>query len=220
MKKFLIKIVLFVLILCLLTTPCFASSYTISNWDASGETDVWYSSVPINAGVGKYETGFYTATLNAMKSGVSVWNNASFLPFTITYESIHFEYDGANVWYYGGEYSFLRTYFDGLSSTALGYAPIVAPASSDTVTYVSNSIKYTKNVREFDGTERRKVAILNKGTVPATPYTTVGAHEMGHVLGWYGHTATATQLMYSSATATSVQTQDKRHIKQIYDLFY
>jgi predicted Zn-dependent protease len=66
-----------------------------------------------------------------------------------------------------------------------------------------------------------RVGIVNEYTTEK--YKTIGGHELGHVLGWYGHSALTTQLMHSSAnnlTNTTVSTQDKYHIKQFYDLYY
>lgn len=59
--------------------------------------------------------------------------------------------------------------------------------------------------------------------VSSDKYGIVGAHEIGHVLGWYGHTTIQSTytLMHPSGnnlTNYTVTTTDLAHIKQFYEL--
>lgn len=51
-------------------------------------------------------------------------------------------------------------------------------------------------------------------------YKNVVTHEMGHTLGWYGHSSNSTDLMYehSNYTNTTVKERDKMHVKQVYNI--
>ena len=49
-------------------------------------------------------------------------------------------------------------------------------------------------------------------------YINVATHEMGHLLGWYGHSTYSSDIMYSSPTSVvSLSNRDIRHISQVYD---
>ena len=212
-KVWITCIVLAVLSVALqISSVALTNTVSLQYWYASGESEVWYSSVPIYARCYDNELGFYSNLYSAMTNGITLWNNANFLPFTITRTTS----DNENVRYYGGSYSYLITAFPGLGADAEGYAPIVEPAGSTGAAWSG----YTKTIFRFDGTEKRKVAIVDVGS-DVSQYKIVGAHEMWHVLGWIGHTNNSTQLMYGAgATSTSVKAQDKYHIKQVYDALY
>lgn len=54
-------------------------------------------------------------------------------------------------------------------------------------------------------------------------YKMIGAHEIGHVLGWDDHSTDNSQLMSQSSylrNITSVGIKDKRHIEQLYDAYF
>ena len=52
-------------------------------------------------------------------------------------------------------------------------------------------------------------------------HTNVTVHELGHALGWMGHSTSSSDLMYTYANGlTTPQSRDISHLKQFYDLFY
>ena len=52
-----------------------------------------------------------------------------------------------------------------------------------------------------------------------TKYNSVCAHEIGHALGWWGHSSDRSDVMYSPYQGvTSLTDRDKYHLKQVYDL--
>lgn len=51
-------------------------------------------------------------------------------------------------------------------------------------------------------------------------YKNTAIHEMGHLFGWNGHSSKSTDVMYKYASEiTSLQKDEKTHLKQIYTLF-
>ena len=49
-------------------------------------------------------------------------------------------------------------------------------------------------------------------------YKKTCTHEMGHALGWFGHSSYSTDIMYSKGSSvTSLTTRDKRQLVQVYD---
>ena len=213
-----LRVLCIIIIICLCFSVLCSSALatSISYWYASGTNDVYYYSVPIYGSVGYYQTGSYTCALTGLSNGVSKWNSANFLPFSLSYNSITLADPNANVWYYGGDRSYLSQYFSGITSSVYGITSFATSVSSTTVYYGASA----KTVHMLDGSSRSRVAIVDQGLAPNPSYVTVGAHEMGHVLGWYGHSSNPSQLMYSAASVSSVLSEDKLHIKQIYDLFY
>ena len=58
--------------------------------------------------------------------------------------------------------------------------------------------------------------ILDKGRTEIQYKNTI-MHEMGHAIGWYGHSSVSTDVMYGiETTVTSLTTRDQNHISQVY----
>jgi hypothetical protein len=97
-----------------------------------------------------------------------------------------------------------------LSSNQAGYTAIdgryesvdMAPSTQGTVTVC----KFTSTV---------PVYVTTSGTTANTI-----AHEMGHALGWYGHSSSSSLLMYKySSSETKPQTNDLSHLKTVYSTY-
>lgn len=66
-----------------------------------------------------------------------------------------------------------------------------------------------------------KMAIVKRSDGTLAKYKNTATHEMGHLLGWVGHSSKSTDIMYAQENGiTTLTTRDKNHIKQIYNLFY
>lgn len=69
-----------------------------------------------------------------------------------------------------------------------------------------------------------EVVVITDSGYTNERYQTAGTHEMGHVLGWQGHSTDAGQLMHFSANNYTVATpqsgKDIPHLAQLYNLYY
>ncbi len=88
------------------------------------------------------------------------------------------------------------------------------------ITYYSSSLQYyldyygtTKYLRTISSA---KVCILDKGrNLPQTKKTFM--HEVGHALGWFGHSVDSEDVMYGSGSSVDALTNhDKLHLLQVY----
>jgi len=62
-----------------------------------------------------------------------------------------------------------------------------------------------------------KVGIVYEGKIDVNLYRNTMTHELGHALGWFGHSGNASDIMYSArSTKTTISTRDARHLSQIY----
>lgn len=82
-------------------------------------------------------------------------------------------------------------------------------------TYTYGSLTKTGKVTTYS-----KIAIIEKSN-PRTDmaYSKTATHELGHALGYAGHSTTKGDIMYTSSTSNTTNaltTRDINHLKQIY----
>lgn len=63
------------------------------------------------------------------------------------------------------------------------------------------------------------MGIVKRSDGTLAKYKNTATHELGHLLGWAGHSSKNTDIMYAQengvTTLTTLTTRDKKHIKQI-----
>ena len=111
---------------------------------------------------------------------------------------------------YGVTYNELKAtgLFDTMTSTQAGLSR----------TYSNFEKYYYHNGNQKTGELITSVNIAIKDRdVTQDAYKSVCTHELGHSLGWAGHTPGSTNIMYHTASSiTSLTYVDKRHLIQVY----
>ena len=152
----------------------------------------------------KMNTNGYFFFLSAFQHSVSQW--ASALPISITAVNT----PGSQTFsVYGGTVSELAT---------LGYTSL--PSGINGITYYSCSAEGgwsygTSTMQGYKYTSATCLILDNGNT--SDQYKKTTTHEMGHALGWQGHSGNAADIMYSTGSSvTNLTFRDQDHLSQVY----
>lgn len=155
------------------------------------------------------DSSFTTKFVSAVENAATKWDST--LPISI-FETSQYSALG---YVYGGTKSELSGIFPGLTSATTGLTSLSLPEEP-----LSENVYYgleRKYVYKLIG---GKMCIVNKGRTQSE-YNNTAIHEMGHLLGWLGHSNNSSHVMYSYANGVTTLTPvDKNHIVQIYNRFY
>ncbi|WP_139902880.1 matrixin family metalloprotease [Clostridium thermarum] len=123
------------------------------------------------------------------------------------------DYSDYEIRVHGCTYDQLKPLFPQLKTNNTGLC--VYPSSLPTIGYYNlNGSGYTVTVYKPQGVVN--VAIVEQSRT-LNGYKKTATHELGHALGWRGHSSSTTDIMYESAsTITELTTRDKEHLMQIY----
>ncbi len=184
-----------------------AAAGVISYWNSDAgsigyqPTQVRYYSNKINSSFTEYNL--------AVSHAYTQWTNA--LPMISMTSASQ---ANANTFFYGGTYSQLLTYFPDLTSDAAGQTAYRREYETN-VRYQSSTMDVYSMY-----TNSKCCLVLRNGGIEAE-YLKTMAHEVGHSLGWFGHSSNSSDVMYYYTTSNKfLTTRDKQHLRQIYDLFY
>ncbi len=214
MKRMLLCGILMLVLLSTLIIP-------LNTGYAAGTVNAWYSDADI-VGYAKYKTGgayavsskssdtnFTQTFFNVVTYAGARWN--SVLPVSIGETSANYAIN----YIYGGTYIQMKEIVPGLQASDYGITLMNVEAGK--------SIRYgntTKWAHPIIGT---KVCIVHKPGHSLQAYQHTAVHEMGHMLGWHGHSSTKSDVMYAYPQITPITAltdRDKTHLTQIYSLFY
>lgn len=192
----------------------------LSNLNVFAATSVsyWYSDVNRvayvtgNASYHIYnlssDTTFNSNVNSAVSYGAEKWS--SVLPVSIFSASVNYAINDI----YSGTRTQLTGHFPTISNDTLGI-------TNSALTYKTD-VKYngiTKKVYKISSGSKMGIVKRSDGTL--AKYKNTATHELGHLLGWAGHSSKNTDIMYAQENGvTTLTTRDKNHIKQIYNLFY
>lgn len=208
MKKAFITITLISIIFCGVGLVSAATLGTLSYWESdSNEIGRWGKSLVPSIWVGVADNNMSTSDFsNYINHAQNQWSNAG-----IKTQGID-EISQAQIVIRAGSYSTLKSIESAL-----------APTDGGLTTYSSNNIlegTWKYNSAEKTGYKLRgqaKVYIVVKSGRTASQYENITTHELGHALGWLGHSSKTSDVMYGNVSSnTTLTTRDKRHLNQIY----
>lgn len=208
-KKIMICFCILITFIVVSSKPVYAEHYGIvTHWysDSSKvsffEDDIKIKYIPMNM--------YFPQGDNAYTNAVAKWN-------VVDYISITPVISGNQITFCSGTMSELKNYdsdFSGISSSDTGYM-VGSSTLAGTITY-QQSTTVTKYVYENIWS---KGCVINKGGRTTIEYNKTGMHELGHCIGWNGHSSISSDVMYSyGSSVTDLTTRDKTHISQIYSL--
>jgi predicted Zn-dependent protease len=131
------------------------------------------------------------------------WNNAGIPSNSTSSDS------NAQIKVYGGTYTNLKAIEPSIKTTNPGLCTWFANHEGEWIAFGIYKTGYKLTAA--------KVYIVYTTGQTTNTYKMVTTHEIGHSLGWLGHTNYSSNVMYPYATEkTSLGTQDIRHLKQVY----
>lgn len=160
----------------------------------------------------------------ALVDGMVPWNrnNIALNQLGISLRSIPYTSTATyNVEFEAGDYLYVLYTYGGISSNAIGKTIRGNVSNRRAITF--NSIIreiFADSGNSSTSSSLTKVVLITGEST--NKYKYVGAHEIGHVLGWYGHSTDTQALMHraggNNGTNYTVTTKDINHIKQFYEL--
>ena len=198
------------MIISAFTTSAFAVTYTLSCWH-SDDTYVGYLKYDGSIYKVNYSTdSTYTSSYNsAISNAISGWNSA--LPISVSEQTVYYALQTA----YGGTRAQLITVFPSLAIGDTG----MSVRGSTLTTYSASYAGIVRMIHQYDA--GGKFCVVQNTTSNANNYKNTALHELGHIIGWRGHSSNSTHVMYDTVSSvTSLTTADKKHVTQVYSLFH
>jgi len=199
------KILCYMLVICLFFPLVFFSSV---NAEIIGDVEYWYSNQSkiglwtnaVTACPHSVSNG-YTFIVNATMSSISNWNNAG-VP-------VNLSWGGETIPIYGGLAADLEVYCPGIT----GYSGMSYYSCTFAGYLIYNGSKkscYTMN--------SAKCGVVYYPGKSSNGYIKTTSHELGHCLGWMGHSANSSDIMYAYSSEIAVLTsRDINHLVQVYE---
>lgn len=181
---------------------------TLSYWESDSSEIRRWSSIPSTIYTQKLNSNGSFYFLMGMVHGIDEWKSSSALNCSMT-DSQATTSSSTKVIFYGGTKAELD---------ALGIFSLTSSNTGLTNTTSSSEGTWTYGSTTKDGKLISKVrgCIVDKSRT-TDQYKNTSTHELGHGLGWAGHSSNSSDVLYASATSiTSLTTRDKRHLKQVY----
>lgn len=209
---------------------CILMSSALVNYAYAVNFSTWYANTDMDLGnIVMYQTkGYYsykncsnnTATNNRLISEIAnsatAWKNGLGISLSSNSSNTSSS-NGFVVWC--GTRSDLLAEGATISTKQAGFTYIDDKYSYvGSASYKSGSSTITVGVYKFSATV--PVYVRTDGYSSGGSTANTIAHEMGHALGWYGHSKSQSLLMYkSSSSKTSPTSSDIAHLKQVYSAY-
>lgn len=209
LKRILSFLLAFSLLICIFIVPASAANLgTLNYWYSDMNTIMRWTSVPASVWTQKlnYHSNFYFA--EAMSTAVNSWNSALSCSMSIVpliYPS------NRSITFIGGTK-------EEIDAHALNIPLDESDAGKTRMTYTDEGTWKYGSVTKYGGImTNAEGCVVETSGYTENKYKNIGIHELGHALGWDGHSANSTDVMYATVNSNTVLTvRDKRHLQQVY----
>jgi len=182
-----------------------ADTLTLTNWYSNSVSiGKWYVTPKVYSSKLNNNSSFYFS--QGVTTGIERWDNAN-----IGIDVLEGSSSNHNICYYGGTVAELE---------AIDVFGTFASNINGRTTYASMSLDgyytYNGSTKSCYSHSYMYCAIIDKNQTLAT-YKNIGIHELGHALGWHGHSSNASDVMYEfTSTTTTLSSRDKLQLSQLY----
>ncbi|MBE6730224.1 MAG: matrixin family metalloprotease [Ruminococcaceae bacterium] len=197
-------------------------TYNISYWYSDSNSVGYWSSIPTVHYCRMSGTSYFTT---AITNGVIKWRNALGISISSSPADDENLYLNDNLLqFYQGSVEELEELgiFDPnkiADNNVIGYTTY-SPRKFDTPPVLAHTLNKNGTIYNCYRFRRVRGFIRDFGT-NTTKYNYVCTHEIGHALGWQGHSHINSDVMYAPYNAmTTLTDREITHLCQIYDLFY
>lgn len=199
------------------------AAHTLQFWCSNATEIAYWRSIPsdINScyldGNTLFDTGMQTAvtnwrnalgcTLNYNPVNKNFTTNGGIIIYGGSYGEIYDTGDFTSTEVYGtDEYGYLKSGYVQLSRVQDGVSYITSSGITVTGSYITKA--------------RGFVADKGTGSNYTNQYKKTCTHELGHALGWLGHSSNSSDIMYGLSTSvTALTNRDINHLLQIYNIW-
>ena len=182
--------------------------------NASGALSCWYSD---DCRIGRWNSNYLDVYkwrlslnnspyfLDGISHACSQWGNALSLNISSSITC-----SDAPIRYYGGSLAAINTFWDyQITNEVNGVTDLHDYYYTDTW-YLGTSVYTGLTIYGVEG------CIIDKGYTPNKTKKTC-THELGHALGWIGHSDVSSDIMYKRGSSiTSLSYRDIQHLSQVY----
>ena len=220
-KKIVSIILCLAIFICALTSNVFAATIYLPNWECDTSYEIHYWPTLPTTVYSYVFSGMPSHICQNVQNAISQWNTG--MNFSMNYyESTSQSANSTNIKIFSG-------YKEDLLAIGCFNAGDINHSQVAGVTSCSRVLVTTDSYKLRNGTSIR-VLKISKASIAIcnfsekymssgyNDYQSVISHEMGHAMGWYGHSNSDDLLMYKGDVIQTAPTEsDIRHVKQMYN---
>ncbi len=210
LRKTTILIVILMIVLCISAPVCYAYNvYMIDYWESNTYYVCrWHSTPTIAAAKMNNNILFFFA--QGYSRAINQWPSAG---IALTPLSGAGGISSADIRCFGDTISNLQTSFG-----------VSIPSGTLGVTYrnysVVGGLSYSAESKTLGEISNVAIVLIVDCGMSEDQTKKTFTHEVGHALGWAGHSINSSDVMCQGLSSlTTLSLRDKRHLKQIYDLY-
>lgn len=194
------------LALIVMFVECKAYALSFSYWYSnSNQIGRWPLYIPV-VYIHKLNSNSSFYFTQGMNQAINQWRNTLDIDLSGSTSSTYWQ---SNLRFHGGTVAQINAYGD------ISYQSGTAGRTEWIWSY-EGSATFASSTKYIYTISSAKGYVLDDGNSQNDTYQTC-AHELGHSLGWDGHSSNSSDVMYKiSHTQFTLTTRDKRHLQQVY----